>query len=180
MSLPHALLTALVEHPGSGFDLAERFDRSIGHFWHATHQQIYRELGRLEEMGWVESLPVPSGRGRKRSYKILASGRRELKRWIVEKTDPQPLRDELMVRLRAEAVVGPSCLDKEISRRLALHEEKLALYLKFEERDFLGRASTRELRLRHLVLKAGIQQERLWIQISREAAQILSESADST
>ena len=53
MSLPHALLTALVEHPCSGSELAERFDKSIGYFWHATHQQIYRELARLEQVGLV-------------------------------------------------------------------------------------------------------------------------------
>ena len=58
MSLPHALLTALTEHPGSGSDLAGRFDRSIGYFWQATHQQIYRELARLEAAGWIEGLLV--------------------------------------------------------------------------------------------------------------------------
>ena len=48
MSLPHALLTSLAERPGSGSELAGRFDRSIGYFWQATHQQIYRELARLD------------------------------------------------------------------------------------------------------------------------------------
>lgn len=57
MSLPHALLTSLAERPGSGSELTRRFDRSIGYFWHATHQQIYRELARLEDEGWVESTP---------------------------------------------------------------------------------------------------------------------------
>ncbi|MCS6766614.1 MAG: PadR family transcriptional regulator [Candidatus Protistobacter heckmanni] len=176
MSLPHALLTALAERPGSGLELAERFDRSIGYFWQATHQQIYRELGRLEEAGWVESAPVPSARGRKRSYSILPAGRQELKRWIAEQDDPQPLRDELMVRLRAEAAIGPSGLRDELTRRLALHEDKLALYRQIEKKDFLGKAPSRERRLRHLVLKAGIEQEQLWIALSREALQILGEA----
>ena len=47
MSLAHALLTSLLEQPSSGYELARRFDKSIGHFWQATHQQIYRELGRI-------------------------------------------------------------------------------------------------------------------------------------
>jgi len=46
MSLPHALLTSLLEQPCSGMDLARRFGRSIGFFWPATHQQIYKELGK--------------------------------------------------------------------------------------------------------------------------------------
>src|SRR5450830_1600944 len=49
MSLQHALLTSLVEKPCSGYELARRFDKSIGYFWHATHQQIYRELARMDE-----------------------------------------------------------------------------------------------------------------------------------
>ena len=44
MSLAHAVLTSLIEKSSSGYDLARRFDKSIGYFWHATHQQIYREL----------------------------------------------------------------------------------------------------------------------------------------
>ena len=52
MSTQHALLISLIEKPSSGYDLARRFDKSIGYFWHATHQQIYRELGRMAEMGW--------------------------------------------------------------------------------------------------------------------------------
>ena len=84
MSLPHALLTALIERPSSGSDLAARFDRSIGYFWNATHQQIYRELARLETAGLIESLPEQSGRGRKRAYRILEPGRAELERWVSE------------------------------------------------------------------------------------------------
>lgn len=174
MSLPHALLTALIEHPCSGSELAERFDRSIGYFWHATHQQIYRELARLEQAGWIEALPVESGRGRKRQYRILAAGRAELQRWVAQSEDPRPLREELMVRLRAEAAVGPCGLSEEIARRQAMHREQLALYRRLEQKDFQGRPSTRERRLQHLVLKAGILQEELWLQISREALEILA------
>jgi len=173
MSLPHALLTALVEHPCSGSELAERFDRSIGYFWHATHQQIYRELARLEEAGWIEALPAESGRGRKKQFRLLSKGRKELRRWIAEQEDPVPLRDALMVRLRAEAAIGPTGLEKEIARRMAMHEQKRALYKNIEQRDFAGRELGRERRLQHLVLKAGILQEELSLAVSKEALEIL-------
>lgn len=177
MSLPHALLTALAERPCSGSELAERFDRSIGYFWHATHQQIYRELARLEEAGWIESLPVEAGRGRKRQYRILPVGRKELRRWVSQHEDPKPLRDELMVRLRAEAIIGPSGLRKEILKRQAMHQEKLAVYQHIEQRDFLNRENTHERRLQHLVLKAGILQEEMWLEITRDALDILDAPA---
>lgn len=174
MSLPHALLTALIEHPCSGSELAERFDRSIGYFWHATHQQIYRELARLEETGWIEALPAESGRGRKRQYRIRPAGRKELRRWVAERADPTWLREELMVRLRAEAVIGPCGLREEIARRREMHQEKLDLYRRLELRDFFDKPPNRERRLQHLVLKAGILHEELWRDITREALEILA------
>lgn len=174
MSLPHALLTSLLEKPSSGLELARRFDRSIGYFWPASHQQIYRELGRLEEAGWVESTEE-GGRGRRRLYRVLPAGHEELRRWVEESADPRPLRDELMVRLRAEAVVGPTGLGADLRRRLALHREKLAVYLAIEARDFAGAELTREQRLQHLILTSGILGERMQIEVAERALAILGE-----
>lgn len=178
MSLPHALLTALVERPSSGSDLAARFDKTIGYFWRATHQQIYRELARLEASGWIESLPEESTRGRKRAYKILPAGRKELKRWIAEQEDLPFLRDDLMVRLWAEAAVGPTKLDKEIERRLKLHTERLETYRRYENRDYADAPTERDVALRHLVLKCGIRYESYWIQAANEALDILRSSSN--
>jgi DNA-binding PadR family transcriptional regulator len=177
MSLPHALLTALLEHPCSGLELARRFDRSIGYFWHATHQQIYRELGRLEQAGWVESLPPESGRGRKKVYRVLPAGRKELKRWTTESQDPKPLRDELMLRLRAEALIGPTAVMQDIERRLDMHRQKLVFYRELEAHDFPAEDISREKRLQHLVLTAGIMLEMLWVEWSEKALEVLSQEA---
>ena len=59
VALPHAILVSLCEQSGSGYELARRFDRSIGYFWTATHQQIYRTLRAMEDDGWVH---VDAGR----------------------------------------------------------------------------------------------------------------------
>ena len=59
VALPHAILVSLCEQSGSGYELARRFDRSIGYFWAATHQQIYRTLRAMEDDGWVH---VDAGR----------------------------------------------------------------------------------------------------------------------
>lgn len=174
MSLPHALITALLERPCSGVELARRFDKSIGFFWHATHQQIYRELGRLEQAGWVESLEPESGRGRKRAYRVLPAGRAELRRWTAESQDPKPMRNELMLRLRAEAVIGPTGLDRDIARRLDMHRRQLALYEQIEARDFPPTGQSREQQLQHLVLIAGIKMETFWIEWSEQALAVLA------
>ncbi|MFG2944120.1 PadR family transcriptional regulator [Streptomyces adustus] len=163
MSLPHAILTALLEKPSSGLDLTRRFDRSIGYFWSATHQQIYRELGRLETEGYIRALPAEQpARGQKKTYEVLPAGRAELARWTAAAQDPKPHRDALLLRLRAAAVVGTAGLEADLRRHLDLHRGQLAEYRQIEERDFPPGTDGDQDRLRHLVLRAGIDLETFW------------------
>ena len=82
MSLSHVLLTSLLEKPSSGFELARRFDRSMGFFWNASHQQIYRELSAMLAKGWISTIDEASSHTRKnlsggtarsnRTFKLVA------------------------------------------------------------------------------------------------------------
>src|SRR3954471_5302697 len=163
MSLPHAILTALLEKPSSGLELTRRFDKSIGYFWSATHQQIYRELGKLEAEGYIRALPPEQhARGQKKSYEVMPAGRAELARWTAASQDPKPLRDAMLLRLRAAAVVGTAGIESDLRRHLDLHRRQLDEYREIERRDFPpGRDGPQE-RLQHLVLQAGIDLETFW------------------
>ncbi|WP_399091990.1 PadR family transcriptional regulator [Streptomyces sp. BBFR2] len=163
MSLPYAILTALLEKPSSGLELTRRFDKSIGYFWSATHQQIYRELGKLEAAGLIRALPAAQpARGQKKEFEVLPSGRAALTAWAAEPQDPKPPRDALLLRMRAAAVVGHVGLDEELRRHLDLHRRQLAEYTAIEERDFRSADAPGD-RLRRLVLRAGIDLETFWI-----------------
>ncbi|MEV0175885.1 PadR family transcriptional regulator [Streptomyces sp. NPDC050803] len=165
MSLPHAILTALLEKPSSGLELTRRFDRSIGYFWSATHQQIYRELGKLEADGFIRALPSEQpARGQKKSYEVLPAGRAELARWTAASQDPKPHRDTLLLRMRAGAVVGTEGLKGDLERHLDLHRRQLAEYQQIEQRDFPPERDSPQDRLQHLVLRAGIDLETFWTQ----------------
>lgn len=178
MSLSHAVLTSLIEKSSSGYELARRFDKSIGYFWHATHQQIYRELARMEAAGWIASSSAPdAGKTRKREYRVLAPGRAELARWASEACAPMDLRDELMVKLRADAALGEIDLCDELRRRIALHHEKLAHYRQIEQRDFpAARTPSRLERIHHMILKKGILYEEASMAWSEEMLLVLESS----
>ncbi|WP_046727746.1 PadR family transcriptional regulator [Streptomyces humi] len=179
MSLPHAILTALLEKPSSGLELTRRFDRSIGYFWSATHQQIYRELGRLETEGYIRTLPAEQpARGQKKSYEVLPAGRAELARWTATAQEPKPLRDVMLLRLRAAAVVGTAGLEADLRRHLELHQVQLAEYEEIQRRDFPPGKDTPEDRLRHLVLRAGIDLETFWTRWLTHAIGELGELPD--
>ena len=173
MSLPHAILTALLEKPSSGLELTRRFDKSIRYFWSATHQQIYRELGRLEQAGLIRELPQLPSQGQRKEYEVLPSGRAELADWVARPEDPKPLRDALLLRLRAAALVGTQGLAAELDRHRSLHQQALDEYLAIEQRDFTPDRTSEADRLQHLVLRAGISLETHWLAWLDEAATAL-------
>ncbi|HJD80713.1 PadR family transcriptional regulator [Kitasatospora aureofaciens] len=166
MALEHAILVSLLEQPGSGYELARRFDRSIGRFWTATHQQIYRVLRRMEADGWVAAEEVAQdGRPDKKVYSAAGPGRAALAEWLREPVEPETVRHELAVKIRAAAFDDPAALTvliSEVERHRESHSALLARYLHGEQRDFpdLGALDVQQ-ELQHVVLRGGIEFERM-------------------
>lgn len=185
MSTQHALLISLIEKPSSGYDLARRFDRSIGYFWHATHQQIYRELGRMADSGWIVADesdaadgdgPAADRKNRKKVYRVLPAGRDELVRWVLAPGAGLDQREEILVKLRADAVIGPLGLGDEMRRLLALHQARLETYLAIERRDFSAPDMDRAQQLRYALLRRGIRFEQDWVAWGEELLPLLEKS----
>lgn len=165
MSLEHALLVSLSERPASGLDLTHRFDRSIGFFWSATHQQIYRVLGRMEGAGWVRSEVVAqSGRPDKKVYAVAPAGHHELRRWLAEPGPVEAFRSELAVKLRGASYGDRQAVLDQVADHLADHRTRLAHYEALAARDFPApdRLTGHDLDV-YLVLRGGIRLERFWV-----------------
>jgi hypothetical protein len=115
----------------------------------------------MEGAGWIEGfVPPDAGKTRKKEYRVLDAGRRELARWAQEGAEPMDLRDAFTVKLRADAVLGEIDLVPELQRHLALHAERLAQYRKFEARDFPpGRTCNRSQAIQYMILKKGMLYE---------------------
>ncbi|WP_333738617.1 PadR family transcriptional regulator [Streptomyces sp. IBSBF 2806] len=168
MALEHAILVSLLEKPGSGYELARRFERSIGYFWTATHQQIYRVLKRMTSDGWVDVRDVPqSGRPDKKEYTVAGPGREALCAWLQEATEPESVRHDLAVKVRGAAFGDPAALISEVERHRQAHTDRLAHYLAGEARDFgepaAGGPLDAERELQHVVLRGGMAYERMMI-----------------
>ena len=97
MSLRHAVLGLLAVEPATGYELTRKFDRSLGNAWHASHSQIYPELAKLAEAGYVEV--VSQGARGSRTYEITPDGRAELRHWLVDVPPSHAQRNEAAVRL---------------------------------------------------------------------------------
>ncbi|MGW4847070.1 PadR family transcriptional regulator [Nocardia brasiliensis] len=179
MALEHALLVSLTERAGSGYELARRFEKSIGYFWSATHQQIYRVLKRMEESGWLNSESVvQEGRPDKKVYSVSAAGRTELARWIAEPSDTGTPRNELAIKIRAAAYGDITALCAEVARHRDQHAQRLEVYRLIEKRDFPVPDQLSGTALHQfLVLRAGIRVEAGFIEWCDEVLQALRPSA---
>ncbi|MEZ5098106.1 MAG: PadR family transcriptional regulator [Nocardioides sp.] len=165
MALEHALLVSLREQPASGLELARRFERSIGFFWSATHQQIYRVLARMAADGWVAAETVPqTGRPDKRVYAVSPAGDAALTTWLATPTPMEPLRSELAVKMRGASYGDRAAVLDVVRANLAEHSARLAHYRQLAERDYPGGTDLAGHDLdTYLVLRGGIRFERFWV-----------------
>ena len=163
MALEHAILVSLCEQPASGLELTRRFDRSIGVFGSATHQQIYRVLARMDAAGWVRA--EQQDRPGKKVYDVTADGRAELSRWLADPGPAEAFRSDLAVRLRGASYGDRASVLAEVADQRAEHATRLAHYQGMAARDFPDpdRLTGRDVDV-HLVLRGGIRLEEFWVE----------------
>lgn len=107
MSLRHALLGLLNERPSSGYDLTQRFAEGIGNYaWSAKHSQIYPELKKLSDDGFIEM--VDEGARGRRTYAITSAGRDELRTWLLNPPSSSGVRNEFVLRLFLLSALEPA------------------------------------------------------------------------
>jgi DNA-binding PadR family transcriptional regulator len=175
MSLSQAILVSLVGAAQSGYDLAKSFDGSVGFFWEATHQQIYRELNKLEEKGAITAQTITQeGRPAKKLYSLTEQGLQQLKDWLQQPCDLSPTKEELLLKVFAGHLVEPEAIAKEIKRHRQLHAERLGHYQGIKQKYFSDLQSCpKEGKFQYLTLLSGIKFETSWVAWCDEALELL-------
>jgi len=171
MALAHAILVALLDNPCSGYDLAKRFDESVGVFWDASHQQIYRELGKLEADGHLTAETIEQdGRPNKKIYEVTEGGQGFLQEWMAKPTGIRTVKDDLLVKLFAGHLVSRDLILAELENHRQLHEARLGEYRALEQ-QFLAKSDglTLASRFQYLTLRNGLLIEQSWLAWCDEA-----------
>jgi DNA-binding PadR family transcriptional regulator len=158
----HANQVSHAERSASGYDLARRFDASIGHFWKASHQQIYKVLGRMEADSWVSAEHIAQGaRPDKKVYALTAAGRAELLDWLARATPAEQVRSEFAVKIRALHLLDRDTVLDAVRARRADHQQRLDGYEASMAKFFPQPASLEDADLGpYLALRGGIRLER--------------------
>jgi DNA-binding PadR family transcriptional regulator len=183
MALAHAILATLLDSSRSGYDIRKLFEGSVGFFWQANFQQIYRELGKLEEKGLVQSEAIAQqGRPDKKVFTVTETGESFLQAWMQTSCEMAPIRDDLMVKMFAGFMVPKEAMLQELQEHRSFHQERLATYEQIQRNAYTNPENLLEKELfRYLTLCGGIQYERGWLSWCEEAIAMLNTySASST
>ena len=169
MALAEAILVCLTERPMSGYDLAKNFDASIGFFWRASHQQIYRELGKLRDKGFVRSEEITqSGKPNRIVHTITEDGKQALNSWSKKPVRMPSVKDELLTKLYALDNVDIDALKDQLTVRIDQHRTKLSQYHKIKERFYDGKDLNRNQTGKLFALELGLQEEQQRINYLQE------------
>ncbi|MFT3662880.1 MAG: PadR family transcriptional regulator [Gordonia sp. (in: high G+C Gram-positive bacteria)] len=181
MALEHAILVSLAERPGTGYEIGQQFQRSIGYFWSATHQQIYRTLKKLTADGLVTYTDVvQDGRPDKKVYTLSPAGEELLADWVSSPTPVMPLRSDLGVKIRAAEFGDLAAILTELAAHRDESRAVLDLYRGFE-RDYYPDPDALTGRKLHqyLVLRGGIRAAQATVDWCDETIAGLSRELDS-
>ncbi|MCY8818743.1 PadR family transcriptional regulator, partial [Bacillus atrophaeus] len=98
--LKYAILGLLRKGELSGYDITNYFKEELGQFWSAKHSQIYPELKKLTDEGFIEFRTAIQGtRLEKKMYTLTESGEQELHAWLTKKDPiPETVKDEFMLK----------------------------------------------------------------------------------
>ena len=112
--------------PLSGYDIKRLFDHTLAPMWGAAHSQIYKELRRMDELGWVKmARERQESRPDRKMYSTTEEGIAALHAWQTQSPDSFQIRDELLLKVLFGTFAAPGDLAQNIRASIASHELRL-------------------------------------------------------
>lgn len=163
MILKYAILSILTESEKSGYDLTKNFESSIGYYWSAKHQQIYKTLADMHKDEWVNvKTAKQASKPDKKLYSITVIGEQALRDWAILPTKSPARKNQLLIKLLLVRLVGPKPILEQLNVRLKEVYVLIGEYSKVEKEYFTPKPGpdthikniTSYLTLRHGMLSA--------------------------
>ena len=115
--------------PLSGYDMKRLFDHMLSPMWGAAQSQIYKELRRMKELGWVEmEREEQEARPDRKVYSMTAQGHAALRKWQAQPPEVFQLRDELLLKVLFGTFAAPEDIARNLRASIASHEMRLLAY----------------------------------------------------
>jgi DNA-binding PadR family transcriptional regulator len=175
MSLRYAILASLVRKEGTGYEIANFFDLSVGTFWKSSHQQIYKELAKLTKDKFITFKQVhQTDKPSKKIYKITKNGRQDLIKWLESPVDIAPRKDAFMIKIFAGNLVKPEVLLEEIKRHQDIVKGIIANLQELENNIFEDPEElSTDMLYPYMILQHGMISRKAWLKWSKQLEKII-------
>ena len=175
MALSHAIMTALLEDDLTGYELAKGFDTSLGYFWRASHQQIYKELRKMADNDWLSAKSVAqSGKPDKVMYSLTPLGKAALDQWVQAAGKEQAPKDDFLVKLHNVGHSDVAPILAELDSRQTSSQQRLAIYQRIQSKHYTQPKLLPDTQKGvYMTLVLGIRQEELNQQWYEDARSLL-------
>lgn len=116
--------------PLSGYDIKRLFDHMLSAMWGGTAQsQIYKELRRMKELGWVDmEREEQESRPDRKVYSITEQGHIALRKWQAQPPEVFQIRDEMLLKVLFGTFASPGDLAQTLRKSITDHEMNLLAY----------------------------------------------------
>ncbi len=115
--------------PLSGYDLKHLCDHILAPMWGVVQSQVYKELRRMEALGWVEmEREEQESRPDRKIYSITEKGSTALRSWQAQPPDVFQIRDELLLKVLFGTFAPPGDLAGNLRTSIVDHEMRLLAY----------------------------------------------------
>ncbi|NVD05437.1 PadR family transcriptional regulator [Vibrio sp. JPW-9-11-11] len=170
MSLPHVILTVLSTRDATGYDITKEFSATIGYFWKASHQQVYRELNKMAQNNLVTCVLEPQeGKPDRKVYSITDAGRVALGEWFDQPTAHPTVRDEFSAKLMACAVQPSQPYRTQLVELVEESRKLVSHYQEIENAYYPTTAMLdKQQRLERLTLRRNLLLRQAWIEWAQE------------
>jgi DNA-binding PadR family transcriptional regulator len=161
------VLGLLTTRPRTGYDVRKWLDtygRGVG--YSAPSSQIYRQLARLEDRGWAESVIDPRSSGPDaKLYTLTDAGRRAFDEWATAPYEPapRPMDPDFQVRMTFTRHLGPEALLDLVRTELRFRREQHQHAMPYDPSLLPEDASPQELAWSQEVCLLGSQRGRLLV-----------------
>ena len=177
MSLRSVLLIIISDGDCTGYELTKEFETVLGNFWTASHQQVYRELGKMHDDGLVERRVEPQdGKPDRKVYTITDAGRANLENWLRAPTSFAAVRNPLLVKVYAGLLLGPEALHGHVDAFRSRGEEAHARFSAIKDEHYEEPIDEMAdwKKLAYLTLRFGMLRNEADQRWAKEAQDILS------
>ena len=119
----------------TGYELKQRADKTLRFYWVSpAMSQVYTELGRLADLGYVHVLEEGRGGRTTRRYRLTEAGRRALEEWLAARPPDFPiLKHSVALRLLMGQLAGDRAMRDMLTTYAADLETRRAELLAIRE-----------------------------------------------